>query len=125
MTVPPLFQTFRLWRNATFSEPIILKNPDLTLMDLTGWEADCVITREDGTALYHLTTTPSAGLVIDGPAGEVTMTIDAPQVGVTIDTSVPVDADGEMWPFVLTLTNPSPTPDYVERLVQGYVIAYA
>jgi len=123
MTVPPIFTTFRFYRGTTFStEPIRVKNPDGTPVDLTGWTGVMNVWREDDdqlvdTPLFALTSSPAAGLTIDGPAGEVVGTIDIPA------TTVPVDEDGEMWPFKLTLTNPTPTPDYVERLVQGYVIA--
>lgn len=117
MTVPPIFATFKLYKGATFSEPLLVKNPDGTAVDLSGWTAECEVTREDGTALFDLTSSPAAGITIDGPTGAITLTLDFAATDVTIDE------DGEMWPFVLVLTNPSPTPDYVERLVQGYIIA--
>lgn len=124
MTVPPIYAVFRLWRGATFSEPLQVKNPDNTPVDLTGWTARCVISIEDApigaTPLYELTT-ENGGISIDGPNGGVTLSIAAE------DTDPPaspdVDGDPQLWAFKLVLTNPTPNPDYVERLAQGVIVA--
>lgn len=125
MTTPPIYATFKLYVGATFSEPLGVKNPDGTPVDLTGWTAHCVITREDddpnsATPVLELTTPSVAGLGIDvdGPAGLVTLKINA---DATLD--LPRDAhDPILLPYRLTLTNPSPTPDYVERLAMGVIV---
>lgn len=123
MTAPPARTTFRFYRGCTFStEPIIVDNPDGTPVDISTWTATLQIWREDddqltAEPLFTLTSSPPAGIVIDGPEGSVVGTIDA------ADTLVPVDVDGEVWPFKLTVTDSTPSPDTVERLVVGYVLA--
>lgn len=126
MTAPPAPAIFRFYRGTTFSsEPIVIRNPDNTPVDLTGWIGVLRIWREyadptaPGSELFVLGNAPSqSGLVIDGPNGSIEARIEAG------DTDVPVDPDGETWPFTLTLSNPNASPEtYVERFVQGFVIA--
>lgn len=128
MTVPPIFTTFRFWKAVTFQDSVIVNNPDGTPVNLAGWDAVLVIRRNDDyynalPPLFTLSTAPGAGIETLDVTGRVAFSIPAPQVGVLIDTNVVVDPDGEMWPFTLTLTNTAATPDYAERLVQGYIIA--
>lgn len=123
MTMPPIFTTFRFYRECTFTtEPIVLQNPDGTPIDITGYTARMLIWREDGTPddpLFDINTTDGT-LVITGSDGKIEGTIAA------TDADVAVDSDGELWNCKLTLTNPNATPDpTVERIVQGYVIACA
>jgi len=122
MTAPPIWTLFRLYDGATFStEPIVVNNPDGTPVDLTGWTGRMTIWREDASPddpLYVLgNAAGETGLVIDGPNGSITASVAAS------DVNNQIDEDGELWPFRLVLTNPNATPEYVERLVQGYVVA--
>lgn len=125
MTTPPIYATFKLYVGATFSEPLGVKNPDGTPVDLTDWTARLTISNEDDDPnadppVFELTTpaVDGLGIDIDGPNGLVTLQIDA---ATTLD--LPRDTrDPLLLPYRLTLTNPSPTPDYVERLAMGVIV---
>lgn len=120
MTVAPAYTTMRFIRGTTFtSDPAILKNPDGTPQDLTGYTGELVIWRDEDdtkTPLFTLTTADGSLTII---AAEGRIEGKVPYT----DTSVAVDIDGETWPFRLTLTNTNPNPAEVERVVQGWVVA--
>lgn len=127
MTIPPIFTTFRFWAGVSFQDAVVVNNPDGTPVNLTGWDALMVIYREDQgpplSPLYALSSIGNAGINTLDATGRVSFAIPSPQTGILVDTNVAVEDGGEMWPFTLTLTNTAATPDYAERLVQGFIIA--
>ena len=123
MTAPPATTTYRFYRGTTFTtDPIILDDGSTppAPIDLTGYTGVFDVWREDDdpsteTPLFHLTSSDT--LVITPAEGKLVATIDA------TETLVAVDPDGEMWPFRLTLTNTNATPDTVERVLTGWIVA--
>jgi hypothetical protein len=117
MTTAPASINFRLYPHATFAEVVTLQDSLGAPIDLTGKTAKCQIRREatDLLPLFDLSS-PSNGLDVGGALGTVTITISALDTG-----AVTVDPDGETWIYDLLLTDPTPTPDVVERAYQGYI----
>ena len=125
MTLAPVFATFLFYRGATFlTDGIVLKNPDGTPTDITGWTGDFSAWREsDDPSIddpLFVLSTGNGKLTVDGPAGSVSGQLPFDETAL-----IAVDIDGEQWPCRLVMTNPNPTPDYVERTVQGFIVAQA
>ena len=119
MTVPPVFTTFRIWVGSTITEPFAVLDSNSAPVDLTGYKGKLTATRDDEPVFTSVidATTENGGLTIDGPNGTVTYNMPS-----DASAALTVAADGEAWPFKLLLIQPG-TPDIVDRIVQGYVIA--
>jgi hypothetical protein len=123
MTLPPIFATFRCYKNATFStDEIIIKDDDGQPLNLDGWTGVFRTWREDDDPdtddpVFELST-ENGKLVVTTAEGKVVGTLPADEADIT------VDPDGEQWFATLVMTNTTPDPDYVERTVQGFVVAF-
>ncbi len=78
-------------------------------VDLTGYTAKMQIRDAEGTVLVDLSTDDGGGIVIDGPNGKVTITIDA-------DMTTPLCFDDAAYDLKLINTDGVPS-----RLVKGTV----
>ena len=97
-------------QGATWRTVLTLTDAD-GVIDLTGYTARMQIRQEidSPTPLYSLSTDPGGGITIDGPAGQITLTIDD-------ETST-----GWAWRYgVYDLELVSPGGD-VDRLLKGEV----
>lgn len=120
MTQAPATVNFRLYPHATFSETTVLKDCDGETVDLSNRTALMHIRRrrEDADPLFELST--ENGSITLGDDGTIAISIAA---SATSPELVPaIDPDGEVWFHDLLLTDPSTTPETVERTLQGVVI---
>lgn len=108
-----------IYQGASWTESIIVREPDGDPVDLTGRKARLSILDDiKGVALATLTT-ENGGLTIDGPAGKVT-----PVMSYLETTDLPVVDDVESFPYVLKIINETPNPDVVDRILEGYAIVW-
>lgn len=76
-------------QGATFSRVFTYKNPDGTLIDLTGYSARMQIrTGYDAPTFALELTTANGGIVLGGTLGTVTINLSATQTGAIVTTSL-------------------------------------
>ena len=99
-------------QGATWTRVITYKDDAGAVIDLTDWEARMQV-RQDYTSadppLAEWTSDPVAGITIDGPAGEITIIIEA-------DESQ--EWDFRQGVYDLELVQPAPGDDVI-RLIKG------
>lgn len=68
-----------IYAGVAFERVLEFLDDDDVVVDLTGYDAKLVVRaeRDSSTALLTMTSTPAAGLTVDGPAGTVTMALSA------------------------------------------------
>ncbi len=122
MTMPPIRANFRYYAGCTFSTgDLEIEDADGAPIDTSGWTGEMNVWREDDdpsvdTPLFVLSTA-NGKLVNGGVDGTWNGTLPADEAIFS------VDIDSETWPYKMQLTNPAPNPDYVERTVEGIIIA--
>lgn len=114
MSVQPATVNFRVYKGATFSETVTLKDSAGVPINLTGYTALGHARRDVSDALPLLVfDTTDATCVLGGVLGTIQLKCAA------ADTAeLDVDWDGEMWVYDLLLTSPSS----VDKTLQGALI---
>jgi hypothetical protein len=73
----PVKRNLECWQGKTFEQIYLFKDVDENAIDMSGWTArmQVRVTIDASTYLVELTT-ENDGIIIDGPAGSVTLFID-------------------------------------------------
>lgn len=118
----PARYTFRVYQGQTWEETITVNNPDTTTpMDLTGYTARMHVRGElaDAATLLELDEDNGRLLVSDPSNGELTILVSAADMA-----ELPLFFDIQVWVYDLEIVRASPSPEYVQRVMEGGVVAY-
>jgi hypothetical protein len=115
----PASHTFSVYQGQTWADTITIREPDGTATNLTGYGARMHI-REDvssTTTILELTTT-NGRLVIAAPlTGQVAILVSAADMA-----ALSLNYETQVWQYDLEIYRTSPSPEYVQKVLQGWVI---
>lgn len=117
----PARHTFSVYQGQTWEETLTVENADGSPMDLTGFEARMQIRADlsDTDVILELDGDNGRLEITDAANGEITLTVSA------ADTAgLDLAFDTQTWVYDLEVYRADPPPEYVQRILEGAVIAY-
>lgn len=117
----PANYTFSVYQGQTWEEQLLVQNPDGTPTDLTGYKARMHVREEISSpdTIIELGDADSTLVVTDAAAGEITLLVSAADTA-----ALPLNFEVQSWVYDLEIYRETPTPEYVQRILQGSVVAY-
>lgn len=117
----PASYSFTVYQGQTWEETLIVNNPDGSPTDLTGFKARMQVREELSSADVVLELDEDSDrLVISDPVnGTITLLVDAADMA-----DLPLAFEPQSWVYDLEIYRETPAPEYVQRILQGSVIAY-
>lgn len=117
----PASYAFKVYQGQTWEETLTVNNPDGTPTDLTGYKARMQIRADisDDEVIMELDD-DNDRLTISSPLdGEITLLVDAADMA-----ALPLSFEVQSWVYDLEIYRETPPPEYVQRILQGSVIAF-
>lgn len=116
----PAIHAFTVYQGQTWEEQLIVQNPDGTPTDLTGFKARMHVREEISSpdTILELGDADGTLVVTDAAAGEITLLVSA-----AATAALPLNFEPQSWVYDLEIYRESPAPEYVQRILQGFVHA--
>lgn len=117
----PATYGFTVYQGQTWEETLTVNNPDGTPTDLTGYKARMQVRADisDDDVILELDDTNGRLEITDPTAGEITLLVSAEDMA-----ELPLAFETQAWVYDIEIYRESPPPEYVQRILQGSVVAF-